>query len=116
VAKLIEEVSVSHSVCDNELLRRQNNKLKEKVIHQARLIESLKGNSLSGDEEHASAAAVGVLPRSNDAVTIHTGPDESVMKTIDLFIDSLAKKAELHEQDKVFLTSFLSSYIEETEQ
>ena len=105
---------MSHSVCDNELLRRQNNKLKEKVIHQARLIESLKGNSLSGDDAFASSGDV--LPISNDAVTIHTGPDESLVKTIDLFIDSLAKKAELHEQDKVFLTSFLSSYIEEAEQ
>ncbi|MAI65153.1 MAG: hypothetical protein CL600_09805 [Alteromonas sp.] len=107
---------MSHSVCDNELLRRQNNKLKEKIILQARLIESLKGNSLSSDEASAFATSGDVLPLSNDAVTIHTGPDESLVKTIDQFIDSLAKKAELHEQDKVFLTSFLSSYIEEAEQ
>lgn len=107
---------MSHSVCDNELLRRQNNKLKEKVIHQERLIESLKGNSLSGDDASAFVSSGDVLPLNNDTVTIHIGPDESLVKTIDLFIDSLARKAELHEQDKVFLTSFLSSYIEEAEQ
>lgn len=107
---------MSDSVCDGEFLRRQNNKLKEKAIHQERLIESLMSKSLTSDETTGFPVTGDVLPSINDAVTIRIGLEDSLVKTIDLFIDSLAKKTELHEQDKVFLTSFLTGYLEKAEQ
>ena len=106
-------MSVSDPVSESS--RRQNKKLKENVIHQKRLIESLKGGGVTSDDASAYPASGGVLLSSNDAITFNAGSEESLVNMINLFIDSLAKKAELHKQDKVFLTSFLSSYVKDAE-
>ena len=107
---------MSHSVYDSEFLRRQNNKLKEKVILQERVISSLKGKSLTSDEATDCLALGDAWPSNHDVVVISIGTEASLVNIIDSFIDSIAKKAELHKQDKVFLTSFLTSYIEEAGQ